>query len=154
MTNKQAITLHVNNEIRTIHARPADTLLCVLREQLGLTGAKPACENGDCDACTVLVDGTPMKSCLLLGIEATQAEITTVEGLKNTPIQTAFIEKNAFQCGYCTSGFLMNSHALTTLHPEASDEQIDEWLASNLCRCTSYQEIKQAVKAVLSGEVT
>lgn len=152
MFNNRSFDLDVNQETRSVYARASDTLLCVLREQLGLTGAKPACENGDCDACTVLVDGIPMKSCLILAIQVSRSSITTIEGLNNTPMQKAFIEKGAVQCGYCTPAFILNSHALVTQHPHANDEQIDDWLSSNLCRCTSYQEIKEAVKAVLAGE--
>lgn len=145
-----SMEIDVNGEIKSIVARPADTLLYVLREQLGLTGAKPGCENGDCGACTVLVDGWPVKSCLMLAVEAAGRTITTIEGLKDTPIQKAFIENWAFQCGYCTSGFIMNCYALSKIHPDANDEVIQEWLQSNLCRCTSYEEIKKAVKSVLS----
>lgn len=143
--------LNVNGEKRKVLARPADTLLHVLRDGLGLTGAKPGCENGDCGACTVLMDGWPVKSCLTLAAEAIGHEITTVEGLQQAPIQKAFIEKFAFQCGYCTSGFIMNCQGLINIHPDASDEVIHEWLQSNVCRCTSYQEITEAVKSVLQN---
>ncbi|MFC4767819.1 (2Fe-2S)-binding protein [Effusibacillus consociatus] len=149
MTTKFAIVLEVNGETRNVTARTADTLLYVLREQLGLTGAKPGCLNGDCGACTVLVNGWPVKSCIMLAVEAPGNQITTIEGLNNTPIQKAFIEKNAFQCGYCTPGFIMNSFALINIHPDASDDVIEEWLQSNICRCTGYKEIKEAVKSVL-----
>jgi aerobic carbon-monoxide dehydrogenase small subunit len=143
------LKLDINNEIRSVIVRPADTLLRVLRDQLGLTGAKPGCENGDCGTCTVLVDGWPMKSCIMLAVEAEGHKITTIEGLKDSPIQRAFIEKWAFQCGYCTPGFIMNCHGLVNIHPDADDETIEEWLQSNICRCTSYEEIEEAVKAVL-----
>lgn len=148
------IELDINNEKRTLVVRAADTLLRVLREQLGLTGAKPGCENGDCGACTVLVDGWPMKSCIMLAVEAVGHKVTTIEGLKDTPIQKAFLDKWGFQCGYCTSGFIMNCHGLVTIHPDASDEVIEEWLQSNICRCTSYQEIKEAVKTVLDKNIS
>ncbi|CAM3721871.1 (2Fe-2S)-binding protein [Mesobacillus zeae] len=140
----------VNSEEKTVTVRPADTLLYILRVRLGLTGSKPGCLNGDCGACTVLVDGTPMKSCLMLAVEGEGKQITTIEGLVNTPIQKAFIEKFAFQCGYCTSGFLMNCHALVNIEPNASDEKIKDWLESNICRCTGYKEIEEAVKSVLN----
>ncbi|MBC2581630.1 (2Fe-2S)-binding protein [Clostridium sp. DJ247] len=143
------LELDVNGEKRIVIIRPADTLLRVLREHLGLTGGKPSCENGDCGACTVLVDGLPMKSCIMLAVEAVGHKILTIEGLKDTPIQRAFIEKWAFQCGYCTSGFIMNCHGLIINHPDADDEIIEEWLQSNICRCTSYVEIREAVKSVL-----
>lgn len=149
--NKFPLEIDVNGEIKNIVARPADTLLYVLRDSLGLTGAKPGCENGDCGACTVLVDGWPVKSCLMLAVEAIGHKITTIEGLKDTPIQKSFIENWAFQCGYCTSGFIMNCYALSKIHPDANDEVIQEWLQSNLCRCTSYEEIKKAVKSVLKS---
>lgn len=147
---KTLIELQVNGETRTVVARPADTLLDVLREQLGLTGAKPGCKNGDCGACTVLMDGWPIKSCLTLAVEAVGHQVTTIEGLRDTPIQKAFLDKWAFQCGYCTSGFIMVCQALAQIHPDAGDEIIEEWLQSNLCRCTSYEEIRAAVKSVIS----
>ncbi len=127
----------------------SDTLLFVIRHHLGLTGAKPSCLNGDCGACTVHIDGRPMKSCLMLAVEAAGKKVTTIEGLQGTPIQQAFIEKFAFQCGYCTPGFIMNCQALVEKHPDADDQTIKEWLSSNICRCTSYAEIEEAVKSVL-----
>lgn len=141
------LELKVNGRVQTVVVRPADTLLFALRDRLGLTGAKPSCLNGDCGACTVLVDGWPIKACLMLAVEAVGHELTTIEGLSGTWIQQAFIENFAFQCGYCTSGFIMNCSALTSIHPDAADEVIGEWLNSNLCRCTSYEEIKAAIKS-------
>jgi aerobic carbon-monoxide dehydrogenase small subunit len=132
-----------------VTVRSADTLLFVLRSKLGLTGAKPGCLNGDCGACTVNVDGWPMKSCLMLAVESVGKKITTIEGLKDTPIQKAFVEDFAFQCGYCTSGFIMNCHSLIEQHPDADDQMIKEWLESNICRCTGYDEIEKAIKSVL-----
>lgn len=143
------LVLEVNGEIRKVFIRPSDILLFVLREQLGLTGAKPGCLNGDCGACTVQLDHWPIKSCLMLAIEARTKKITTIEGLKNTPIQHAFIEHFAFQCGYCTPGFILNAHALLTHYPQATDSQIKEWLESNICRCTGYEEIEAAVKSLI-----
>lgn len=149
---KSEITLNVNGEERLVYVRHADTLLHVLREELGLTGAKPGCLNGDCGACTIDVDGEAMKSCLMLAVEAIGKKITTVEGLQNVPIKTAFIKKFAFQCGYCTPGFIMNSHSLIKKYPNADDAQIKDCLESNICRCTGYKEIEDAVKSVLSNE--
>lgn len=149
-TSKAFIHLYVNGETREAVVRSADTLLHTLREELGLTGAKRACGDGDCGACTVLVNGEPTHSCLSLAIETVNQPITTIEGLpNNSPIQQAFVEMFAIQCGYCTPGFILNCHALLTTHPDADDEMIEEWLQSNLCRCTGYQEIKEAVKSVL-----
>lgn len=143
------LELEVNGEKRNVVVRSADTLLRVLREQLGLMGTKASCENGDCGACTVLIDGFPFKACIMLAVEAINHKILTIEGLKESPIQKAFVEKRGFQCGYCTSGFIMNCHSLIINHPDADDKMIEEWLQSNICRCTSYEEIREAVKLAL-----
>lgn len=142
----QPVTLTVNGWVRTVVVRGSETLLDVLREQMGLTGAKPGCENGDCGACTVLVDGVPQKACLLLAAMAADCRVTTVEGLPRTQLQAAFIRCNAFQCGYCTPGFLVNAHALLACVAHPSERQTQEWLESNICRCTSYEEICEAVR--------
>lgn len=145
---KCVISLCVNGEQRSVAVRPSDILLDVLRDQLGLTGAKPGCKNGDCGACTVLLDGYPAKSCLVLAVEAVGRAVVTVEGLPaDLAIRRAFVGKGAFQCGYCTSGFLLVCHALLTQHPHPEELVLEEWLQSNLCRCTSYQEIRSAVIA-------
>lgn len=149
-TVKSEIELLVNGKRRNASIRSADTLLRVLREELGLTGAKAGCENGDCGACTVIVGKLPIKSCLMLAIEALGTSITTSEGLRDAPIQQAFVDKFAFQCGYCTPGFVMLCHSLAMNHPNASDEVVREWLQSNICRCTSYEEIRAAVRSVIS----
>ncbi|MDN4526695.1 (2Fe-2S)-binding protein [Fictibacillus fluitans] len=141
--------LTVNGEQREVAFRPSATLLFVLREKLGLTGAKPGCLNGDCGACTVNVNGTAMKSCLMLAVEGLNQTILTIEGLKDSPVQHAFIEHFAFQCGYCTPGFIMNINSLLKKYPEADDYTIKEFLSSNICRCTGYQEIEKAVKSLL-----
>lgn len=139
------VTIDVNGEERSVHVRPADTLLRVLREKMGLTGAKPGCENGDCGACTILLNGVPVKSCLVLAVEADGRTVTTVEGLENTAIQQAFMEEGGFQCGYCTSGFLVNAYALLEKHPDVTGEHDREWLESNLCRCTGYEGISRSI---------
>jgi len=146
-----AITLNINGEDKTVIAKPSNILLFTLRNALGLTGAKPGCENGDCGACTVLVDDIPVKSCIMLTVEAIGKKITTIEGLKDAPIQKAFVENFSFQCGYCTSGFLMVCHSLWKLDPDADDQKIQEWLQSNICRCTSYQEIETAIKSIMES---
>ncbi|AST01008.1 MULTISPECIES: (2Fe-2S)-binding protein [Geobacillus] len=151
-TTKRELVLSINGERRSIVARQSETLLFVLRDGLGLTGAKPGCLNGDCGACTVLVDGTPIKSCMMLAIETVDKDITTIEGLDDAPIQHAFVRHFAFQCGYCTPGFIMNAHALIERRPNADEATIQEWLESNICRCTSYQEIEAAVKEVLEAK--
>jgi carbon-monoxide dehydrogenase small subunit len=152
-TGKCEIELLVNGARRNVIIRSADTLLRVLREQLGLTGAKAGCENGDCGACTVIVGRLPIKSCLMLAIEALGSNITTIEGLRDTPIQQAFVDKFAFQCGFCTPGFLMVCHSLVNIHPNANEEIIREWLQSNICRCTSYDEIQAAIRSVISESI-
>lgn len=152
MKEKGLINLKVNGQHYSVMVRPADTLLYALREQLGFTGAKPACMNGDCGACTVLVDGWPVKACLMLAVEGVSHDITTVEGLEHPPIQRAFLKHFAFQCGYCTPGFLINCHGLASIHPSPGQGVVSEWLHSNLCRCTGYEEISQAINEVLEGQ--
>lgn len=148
ISEKSLINLNVNGEAATVAVRPADTLLSILRNELGLLGTKNGCGNGDCGTCTILVDGWPVKSCIMLAVEALGHNITTIEGLKDTPIQAAFIEKFAYQCGYCTPGFIITCQSLINNHPDADDDTIKEWLESNICRCTGYEEIKEAVKKV------
>mgnify|MGYP006308766131 FL=1 len=140
------INLKVNNEVYNVVVSPNETLLNVLREKLELTGPKPGCENGDCGACTVLIDNKPYKSCMALAVEMEGKNITTVEGLKDTAIQEAFIDKEGYQCGYCTSGFIMNAYALLDKYEKPDEDTIKNWLSSNLCRCTGYEGIEKAVK--------
>jgi len=126
------------------------TLLDVLRDDLGLMGTKEGCGVGMCGACTVLVDGKPLSSCLVLAEQVVGKEVLTVEGLGNAenlhPIQQAFLDEGAFQCAYCTPGFVLTTVALLAENPTPSDDEIREYLAGNLCRCGSYQNILQAVK--------
>ncbi|WAH44754.1 (2Fe-2S)-binding protein [Alicyclobacillus fastidiosus] len=145
---KREVVLHVNGVERVVLIRPADVLLDVLRAQLGLTGAKPGCENGDCGACTVLLGGEPYKSCIMLAIEGVGQSITTVEGLRDAPVQRAFASCYAFQCGYCTPGFIMNVHALVQRGIPFDECEVVQWLESNICRCTSYEEIEKAVQSL------
>lgn len=144
--------LIVNGEKREITFRNADVLLFVLRNHFGLTGAKPGCLNGDCGACTVQIDGIAQKSCLMLAVEAIDQEILTVEGLDGAPIQGAFIEHFAFQCGYCTPGFIMNCQSLIERHAKPTDKEVTKWLESNICRCTGYLEIEKAIKSIITTE--
>ena len=141
------LVLHVNGEERRAAVRPGDTLLRVLREKLGLTGAKCGCENGDCGACTVLLDGKPVKSCMILAVECDEAAITTIEGLRDHPVQQAFVEENGFQCGFCTPGMILNAAALVEAQPEPDEAADREWMQSNLCRCTGYEGIRNALAA-------
>ena len=148
---KTIISLNINGHMMETAVYPFHTLLDVLRDNLGFTGCKPGCENGDCGACTILWDGWPMKSCLCLAVEAPGHEIITVEGLQNTSLQTAFADRFAMQCGYCTPGFIMNAHALLIQQKDPSDDVIDAWMQSNICRCTCYEEISIAVRDIIKN---
>ncbi len=144
------IKFTVNGDTVEVDVKPNETLLDVLRNKLYITGPKEGCGNGECGACTVIYNGKPVNSCLVLAPEADGAEITTVEGLskdgKLHPIQEAFIEENAFQCGFCTPGFIMSVKALLDRNPKPSREEIIEALSGNLCRCTGYKSIIKAVE--------
>jgi len=148
---ERRISLTVNGEERSVVVAPGDTLLSVLRRKLGLTGTKLGCENGDCGACTVQRDGVPVKSCYTLAVDVADCEITTIEGLRGTRAQEAFVEENGFQCGYCTPGFIVNADSLVRTRPSADDETIREWMESNICRCTGYEGIERSVKRALGG---
>ena len=145
------ITLTVNGQQEQLLVPSNLTLLHALRDLLGLTGTKNGCEAGECGACTVLVDGEPVNSCLVLAVELDGREVTTVEGLaengKLTPLQQAFTDLNAVQCGYCTPGVLMAATALLRRNPRPSAQDIQEALVGNLCRCTGYQRIIDSVVA-------
>lgn len=149
MKTKQEVEFPVNGIKKSVFVRNGDTLLHVLRKQLSLTGTKPGCHNGDCGACTVLIDGMPLNACHILAVEAAGKGVTTIEGLKNSVVQEEFIKNWAIQCGYCSPGFILNIYALMNKNPNADDAIIDEWLDANLCRCTGYQEIKETVRDLL-----
>lgn len=144
-------TLKVNGTTYEVEAG-VRTLLSVLRDELGLAGAKEGCGIGMCGACTVLVDGQAISSCLMLAAQASRREITTVEGLARDgnlhPVQQAFIQQAAFQCAYCTPGFVLSTVALLNENPSPSTDEIRDYLAGNLCRCGSYQNILRAVSAL------
>lgn len=145
------ITFTVNGKPQKVHVKPSWTLASVLREQLGLLGTKIGCGEGECGACTVLMNGKTVTSCLVLAVQADGAEIITIEGLENTdgtlhPVQEAFVEAGAVQCGYCTPGMVMSTIALLEKHPEPTEEEVREGLTGNLCRCTGYQKIFEAVQ--------
>ena len=147
---KVTLSLRVNGEDRDVVVPVHKTLLEVLREDVGLTGTKHGCELGECGTCTVLVDGTPVLSCLTLPVELQGREVTTVEGLARGgrlhPLQEAFAELGAAQCGYCTPGILVASKALLERNPAPTRIEVAEWLAGNLCRCTGYLKILEAVE--------
>jgi carbon-monoxide dehydrogenase small subunit len=147
---KTRLTLSVNGEEREFLVAVHKTLLEVLREDLGLTGTKHGCELGECGACTVLVDGEPVLSCLTLPVECQGREITTIEGLAEGgrlhPLQQAFAELGAAQCGYCTPGMLLSARALIEGNPTPTRDEVREALAGNLCRCTGYSKILDAVE--------
>jgi carbon-monoxide dehydrogenase small subunit len=150
--SKRLITLTVNDQDYEIAVYPNRTLLEVLREELSLKGAKEACEDGVCGACTVLMDGIPVRSCLLLALEAQGRRITTIEGLvsgeKVHPIQQAFLDHGAVQCGYCTSGMVLTTKALLDVNPKPSRDEILTAISGNFCRCTGYNKIVKAISSV------
>ena len=139
----------INGEPTEFLVEPRQSLLETLRDVLNLTGAKEGCNDGNCGACTVLMDGRIVNSCLVLGVEAQGANITTVEGIAQTgqlhPLQQSFLENAALQCGICTPGFLISAKALLDSEPKPSEERIRFWLSGNLCRCTGYDKIVRAV---------
>ena len=140
----------INGESREFLCEPRQSLLECLRDILGLTGSKEGCNDGNCGACTVILDGRIVNSCLVLGVEAEGSSITTVEGVAGGsalhPVQRAFLEQAALQCGFCTPGFIVAAKALLDEESIPSDERIRLWLANNLCRCTGYDKILRAVK--------
>jgi len=146
------VDLTLNGERRSLTAPARWTLADALRERLGATGTHLGCEHGVCGACTVLLDGQPVRSCLVLAVQANGCHVETVEGLaapgELSPLQRAFHEQHALQCGFCTPGFLMTATALLRDEPESSEERIREALSGNLCRCTGYGPIVAAVRAV------
>jgi aerobic-type carbon monoxide dehydrogenase small subunit (CoxS/CutS family) len=147
---KTLLQLRVNGETREVATEINKTLLEVLREDMGLTGTKHGCELGECGTCAVLVNGAPVLSCLMLGIEAENAEIVTVEGMtrngKPHPLQKSFADLGAAQCGYCIPGILLTAKALLDENPNPSRDEIRQALSGNLCRCTGYTKILQAVE--------
>jgi carbon-monoxide dehydrogenase small subunit len=148
--SKELLTLRVNGERHTVAAEPHHTLLEVLREELRLTGTKHGCELGECGACTVLADGLPILACLTLPVQIADVEIITVEGLASGgtlhPLQTAFAEEGAAQCGYCTPGMLLAAKALLDANPTPTRDEIAHAISGNLCRCTGYTAIYEAIE--------
>jgi carbon-monoxide dehydrogenase small subunit len=156
MSDSVSIEIKVNGRSYELEVPASRTLLDLLRDDLALTGAKECCVVGECGACSVLVDGMAVNSCLMLAVEADGTEVTTVEGLadggKLDALQGAFLDKGAVQCGFCTPGQLIAAHALLASNPHPNIEEIQEGLAGNLCRCGCYYQIAEAVVAVAEGE--
>jgi carbon-monoxide dehydrogenase small subunit len=147
----EALTMKLNGHEVTIDVKPDALLIDVLRDQLELTGTNEACGEGECGACTVLLDGEPVTSCLVPALKAQGREVMTVEGLASGvelhPLQKAFVEHGAVQCGYCTPGMLMSAKALLDRNPHPSEEEIKRAISGNLCRCTGYAKIVEAIGA-------
>ena len=146
------VSLVVNGVSHELELEPRELLVYVLRERLGLTGTVVGCDTSSCGACTVLLEGESVKSCTLLGVQADGGQITTIEGLAQDgslhPLQESFREHHALQCGYCTSGMVLAAASLLAENPSPSEDEIRSWLAGNLCRCTGYQNIVDAIAAV------
>jgi carbon-monoxide dehydrogenase small subunit len=153
---KHQLEININGESCSVAVEPNRTLLELLREDLDLTGAKEGCGEGVCGSCTVLMDGKPVRSCLTLSVEAEGTHITTVEGLAKNgeidPLQQSFIDHGAVQCGFCTSGMIMAAKGLTLNDPHAGAGEIRNAISGNICRCTGYTKIVEAVEAVLDRQ--
>ena len=151
MIEKRELTLNINGRSHAVRVDPRRTLVDTIRDDCGQTGTHIGCEHGVCGACTVLVDGEAVRSCLILAVQAEGTKITTVEGLSNdadlTPLQKSFRKHHALQCGFCTPGFLMLAAGVLEREPQISDEDLLDLLASNLCRCTGYENIIKSVRA-------
>ena len=150
------VTLHVNGAVRTLEVAPWTTLLDALRDRLGLTGTKKGCDHGQCGACTVLVDGQRINSCLKLAASVDGCSVTTIEGLgregRLDPLQQAFMDHDAFQCGYCTPGQICSARALISEGHAKTRDEVRELMSGNLCRCGAYTNITDAIVAVLAQE--
>jgi carbon-monoxide dehydrogenase small subunit len=148
---KSKVKLTINGKQYEIYVEPRKTLVDALRDDCGLTGTHVGCEHGVCGACTIIADGSPIRSCLMFAVQAAGLQLQTVEGLatadKLHPLQSAFMEHHALQCGFCTPGFLMLAVSALQKHPTISDSELRDLLSSNLCRCTGYENIVHAVKA-------
>ncbi len=151
---KEILELTVNGESHSVAVEPNVTLQELLREQLSLTGTKKGCDTGECGACTVLMDGIAVNSCLVLAVDARDKEIVTIEGLARKgdlhPLQVAFHELGAIQCGYCSPGMIMSAKALLDCNPDPSQFEIQEAISGNLCRCTGYVKIIEAIQSAAS----
>lgn len=153
---KQRLSMTVNSQLHEAYINPKRLLVEVLRDELGLTGTKRACDTSSCGACTVILNGLTVKSCSILAVQAQGAEITTVEGLATgdrlSSLQQSFLEHGAYQCGFCTPGMLMSATALLREKPNPTRREIQEGIHGNICRCTGYNSIIRAISAAASGE--
>ena len=149
MSRKVHVQTQINGDSIEFLCEPRQSMLEVLRDDLDLTGAKEGCNNGNCGACTIMVEGRPVNSCCMLGVEAEGNNIETIEGVASPegihPLQQKFLEHAALQCGICTPGFIMNAKALLESNPNPTEKEVRFWLAGNLCRCTGYDKIVRAV---------
>ena len=149
MTSRIVVNVSINGERQEVLADARDSLLDMLRDRIGLTGSKEGCNNGNCGACTVMLDGRMVNSCLVMAAELNGAEVTTVEGIASAeelhPVQQAFLDEAALQCGICTPGFLVAAKALLEQNADPTEYEVRFWLAGNLCRCTGYDKIIRAV---------
>lgn len=156
MGTEQLIRMKVNGTWQSLEVDGSNLLVDVLRDHLGLTGTKKGCGKGDCGACTVLLNRLPVNSCLVLAVQADGMEILTIEGIGEKslhPIQRAFIEKGAIQCGFCTPGMILSAKALLDFNPTPTEEEIRRALSGNLCRCTGYVQIIEAIQSLQEGKV-
>ena len=148
---KRIVTLTINEKVYELAVKPNQTLVDLLRYDLGLTGTKKGCELGECGTCTVIMDGKPVNSCLVLAIQANGKTIQTIEGVESNsgidPIQKEFIDKGAIQCGFCTPGMILSGKSLLDRNPNPSEEDIRRAISGNLCRCTGYQKIVEAIQS-------
>jgi carbon-monoxide dehydrogenase small subunit len=151
---KKIIQMTINDRAYEVAVEPNKTLADLIRYDLGLTGTKKGCDTGDCGACTVILNGDPVNSCLVLAVQADNAVIETIEGLSTDeglhPLQQAFVEKGAIQCGFCTPGMILSAKNLLDKHPAPTEEEIREGISGNLCRCTGYQKIFEAIESTRS----
>ena len=158
MSEPTPIVLNVNGAVHRLFVQPWHTLLHVLREEIGLTGTKRGCNQGVCGACSVLIDGEVMRGCLSLAVNCTECEITTIEGLapagELSPVQQAFLDAGAVQCGFCMPGMIIASTALVRRNEALSDDDIREWLSGNLCRCSGYIKVIEAVQMASRSQAT
>jgi carbon-monoxide dehydrogenase small subunit len=152
---KKLIAVKINGREQELAVEPNTTLADLLRNELGLTGTKKGCEVGECGACTVIMNGQAVSSCLILAVQANGADVTTIEGMEKHgelhPLQQAFVDKGAIQCGFCSSGMILSAKALLDQNPHPDDKQIRTAISGNLCRCTGYQKIVDAIDSV-AGE--